>query len=174
MALRSNWVFGVVTSIHGSHLPWVGAISTGKGGMQPQQHRDPLPGDQPYAHSCQCGRRTCVRVGAGTLEEQPASPRHRVPSCTLSVPSSTARSVHQDCLQPCNPKPRSPYGSQGRIILVQSVFCGHQSAPLHLPSMFLSLLAPGSHCCSKNLVKVASPKHRASQPMQFLLLSVRN
>lgn len=85
----------------------------------------------------------------------------------LSVPSSTARFVHQNCLQP-----RLPYGSHGRIILVHSVFCGHQSVPLHLPSTFLSLLTPGSHCCSKNLVKMASP--RATQPMQILLLSSRN
>lgn len=109
------------------------------------------------------------RVGAGTLQEQPASPRHHVPSLTLSVPSTTARFVPQNCLQPrlpcgnhgrivCNPKPRLPCGSDGRIILVHSVFCGHQSVPLHLPSTFLSLLIPGSHCCSKNLVKMASPR----------------
>lgn len=142
--------------------------------MQPQQCRDMLSGNNPVNTAASVGGGLAWRVGAGTLQEQPASPRHHVPSFAPSVPRSTDRFVHQNWLQPCNPKPRLPHGSHGRIILVPSVFCGHRSVPLHFPSMFLSLLVPGSHCCSKNLVKMASLKHGVSQPMQFLLLSIRN
>ena len=98
-----------------------------------------------------------------------ACPRDRAPAfghgapCTHTQPGLYTRSS----LQACNSKPRLLDGSHGRTILLPPIFCGPEGVPLHLPSMFLSLLIPGSYCNYKNLVKTVSMKHRASWSMQF-------
>lgn len=105
-----------------------------KAGMQPQQCRDLLSGDQPV-HTAAVMEEDSWRVGQELFRSSLPAPG--IPSSfTPSVPSSTAMSVQQNWLQPCNPKPRLPYGSHGRIIFVHPLFCGYQSVPLHHPQSF--------------------------------------
>lgn len=104
-----------------------------------------------------------------------ACPRDRAPVFAHGVPWTHAQPGldARSWLQACNPKPRLLRGSHGRTLLVLPIFCGHQSIPLHLPSMFLWLSIPGSHCNYKNSVKTVSTKHRASWPMQFPTLFLK-
>lgn len=103
-------------------------------------------------------------MGAGALTVKSDCPR-TVLLCLLMDHLACTRS--QVCTHEgyrfCNLEPRVLDGSHGRTTLVPPI-CGHQSIPLHLPPMCLSL--PGSRCNYKNLV--LSSKHRASCPMQFL------
>lgn len=71
-----------------------------------------------------------------------ACPRDRAPAFALGMPHTRTQPgwYTRCCLQACNPKPRLLDSSHGGTILVPLVFCGHQGVPLHLLSMFLSLL----------------------------------
>ena len=108
-------------------------------------------------------------MGAGALLVKSACPRDCAPAFAHGVPCTHAQPglYIRCCLQACNPKPRPLDGSHGRTTLVLLVFCDHQGVPLHLPSVLLLLLIPGTHCNYKSLVKTVSMKQRDSWPIEF-------
>lgn len=93
--VRSNSVFGVVTRIHGSHVPLAGATSAREVGTRPQPLRTALAGDPLRAHSCQ------RRLGTSSVPASTSSSGAVCSRCVLYAHAARlARTMLAAALQP--------------------------------------------------------------------------
>lgn len=122
----------------------------GRGGCSHSSAGTRCLGTSPGHTAASVGGGLVWRVGAELFRSSLPAP---IPSCTLRVPSSTARFVHQKRLQPCNPKPRFPYGSHCPFSLLWPLKC---SCP---PSLNVSFaLGPRQSLLFQKLGKGGKPK----------------